>query len=121
MNDFGINILSLSDTIGSSKPDIIEWLFAKLINEFPAVDFGAHLHTHQNNWKEKLDAALKAGCRRYDGALLGFGGCPMAKDDLVGNMPSEKMINYFLHNKQELNIDTDALNNSLQVASSLFL
>lgn len=121
LNDFGINILSLSDTIGSSKPEIIEWLFAKLINEFPQVEFGAHLHTHQNNWKEKIDAALKAGCIRYDGALLGYGGCPMAKDDLVGNMPSEKMINYFLQNNQTVNIDSDALNNSIKVASNLFL
>jgi len=121
LNDFGINILSLSDTIGSSKPEIIEWLFAKLINEFPQVEFGAHLHTHQNNWIEKIDAALKAGCVRYDGALLGYGGCPMAKDDLVGNMPSEKMINYFLQNNQTVNIDSDALNNSIKVASSLFL
>jgi len=120
LNDFGINILSLSDTIGSSKPEIIEWLFAKLINEFPQVEFGAHLHTHQNNWKEKLDAALKAGCVRYDGALLGYGGCPMAKDDLVGNMPSEKMINYFLQNNQAVDIDNEALNNSINVASSLF-
>ena len=121
LNDFGINILSLSDTIGSSKPEIIEWLFAKLINEFPQVEFGAHLHTHQNNWKEKIDAALKAGCIRYDGALLGYGGCPMAKDDLVGNMPSEKMINYFLQNNQTVNIDSDALNDSIKVASNLFL
>ena len=121
LNDFGINILSLSDTIGSSKPEIIEWLFAKLINEFPQVEFGAHLHTHQNNWKEKIDAALKAGCVRYDGALLGYGGCPMAKDDLVGNMPSEKMINYFLQNNQTVNIDSDALNNAIKVASNLFL
>lgn len=121
LNDFGINILSLSDTIGSSKPEIIEWLFAKLINEFPQVEFGAHLHTHQNNWKEKIDAALKAGCFRYDGALLGYGGCPMAKDDLVGNMPSEKMINYFLQNNQSVDIDNEALNNAIKVASNLFL
>jgi len=121
LNDFGINILSLSDTIGSSKPEIIEWLFAKLINEFPQVEFGAHLHTHQNNWKEKLDAALKAGCVRYDGALLGYGGCPMAKDDLVGNMPSEKMINYFLQNNQAVDIDNEALKNAMKVASNLFL
>ena len=121
LNDFGINILSLSDTIGSSKPEIIEWLFAKLINEFPQVEFGAHLHTHQNNWKEKIDAALKAGCVRYDGALLGYGGCPMAKDDLVGNMPSEKMINYFLQNNQAVDIDNEALNNAIKVASNLFL
>jgi hydroxymethylglutaryl-CoA lyase len=120
LNDFGVNILSLSDTIGSSEPKIIEWLFSKLLSEFPSVEFGAHLHTHSHNWKEKLEAAHKAGCNRYDGAMLGYGGCPMAKDDLVGNMPTEKMMNHFKEIKTDKKIDFHALNESFKVASSIF-
>tara|TARA_B100000902_G_C27289625_1_gene906411 strand:- start:523 stop:1371 length:849 start_codon:yes stop_codon:yes gene_type:complete len=120
LNDFGINILSLSDTIGSSEPKIIEWLFSKLISEFPSVEFGAHLHTHAHNWQEKLEAAYKAGCKRYDGAMLGYGGCPMAKDDLVGNMPTERMMNHFKDINKGNKIDFQALNKSYDAASSIF-
>jgi len=105
LNEFGIDILSLSDTIGSSEPKIISWLFSKLISEFPTVEFGAHLHTHPYNWQEKLQAAYSAGCRRFDGAMLGFGGCPMAKDSLVGNMPMEKIITFFNDQNFDLNIE----------------
>ena len=94
LNEFGVKILSLSDTIGSSEPNVISWLFKKLISEFPDVEFGAHLHTHPQSWKEKVIAALEAGCKRFDGALLGFGGCPMARDELVGNMPTEHILQY---------------------------
>ena len=120
LNDFGINILSLSDTIGSSEPKIIEWLFSKLISEFPSVEFGAHLHTHAHNWQEKLEAAYKAGCKRYDGAMLGYGGCPMAKDDLVGNMPTERMMNHFKGINKGNKIDFQALNKSYDTALSIF-
>ena len=120
LNDFGINILSLSDTIGSSEPKIIEWLFSKLISEFPSVEFGAHLHTHAHNWQEKLEAAYKAGCKRYDGAMLGYGGCPMAKDDLVGNMPTERMMNHFRDINKGNKIDFQALNKSYDAALSIF-
>ena len=119
MNEFGINILSLSDTIGSSEPEIIKWLFSKLIDEFPSVEFGAHLHTHSYNWKEKLDAANNAGCKRYDAAILGYGGCPMANDKLVGNMPTEKMLNHF-NNMDNNNINYHALNGVLEIASKIF-
>lgn len=84
----GVKILSLSDTIGSSTPDIITYLFSHLIPEYPHIEFGAHLHTTPTAWFEKVDAAYKAGCRRFDGAIQGFGGCPMAKDELTGNMPT---------------------------------
>ena len=120
MNEFGINILSLSDTIGSSEPKIIEWLFSKLISEFPSVEFGAHLHTHSYNWKEKLDAAYRAGCRRYDAAMLGYGGCPMANDKLVGNMPTEKMLNHFREMDLGNNINYDNLNKVEEAASKIF-
>ena len=120
LNDFGIKILSLSDTIGTSEPQLIYWLFDKLIREFPEVEFGAHLHTHQHNWKEKIDAAIKANCKRFDGAILGYGGCPMAKDDLVGNMPSEKMLEYLIEQKKVSNINTKALKDAVAQASLIF-
>jgi hydroxymethylglutaryl-CoA lyase len=94
-DDFGLNILALSDTIGSSNPKLIEELFTTLIPELPEVEFGAHLHTTPHTWKEKIEAAYDSGCRRFDGAIKGFGGCPMAKDELTGNMPTEKMVSFF--------------------------
>ena len=120
LNDFGIKILSLSDTIGTSEPQLIYWLFDKLIREFPEVEFGAHLHTHQHNWKEKIDAAIKANCKRFDGAILGYGGCPMAKDELVGNMPSEKMLEYLIKQKKVSNINVKALKDAVAHASLIF-
>jgi len=120
LNEFGIDILSLSDTIGSSEPKIISWLFSKLISEFPTVEFGAHLHTHPYNWQEKLQAAYSAGCRRFDGAMLGFGGCPMAKDSLVGNMPMEKIITFFNDQNFDLNIEIAMIKPILKSASKIF-
>ncbi|MBA5794054.1 hydroxymethylglutaryl-CoA lyase [Flavobacterium sp. xlx-214] len=95
----GVTILSLSDTVGSSTPEDIDYLFSNLIPKYPKIEFGAHLHTTPDAWFEKVDAAYKAGCTRFDGAIKGFGGCPMAKDDLTGNMPTEKMLSYFTANK----------------------
>jgi hydroxymethylglutaryl-CoA lyase len=95
----GVKILSLSDTIGSSNPENISYLFANLIPEYSNVEFGAHLHTTAETWFEKIDAAYQSGCRRFDGAIQGFGGCPMAKDELTGNMPTEKMLSYFTQKK----------------------
>jgi hydroxymethylglutaryl-CoA lyase len=99
----GVKILSLSDTVGSSTPEVIDYLFSNLIPKYPNIEFGSHLHTTPDSWFEKIDAAYKAGCERFDGAIKGFGGCPMAKDDLTGNMPTEKVLSYFTSNK----IDTD--------------
>ena len=120
LNEFGVKILSLSDTIGSSEPNVISWLFKKLISEFPDVEFGAHLHTHPENWKEKVTAALEAGCKRFDGALLGFGGCPMARDELVGNMPSEHILHYLIDNKLIKNINQTALQEAQNEALTIF-
>ena len=120
LNEFGVKILSLSDTIGSSEPNVISWLFKKLISEFPDVEFGAHLHTHPENWKEKVTAALEAGCKRFDGALLGFGGCPMARDELVGNMPSEHILHYLIDKKLIQNINQTALQEAQNEALTIF-
>jgi hydroxymethylglutaryl-CoA lyase len=99
LSQMGVKILSLSDTIGSSTPEVIQYLFQHLIPAYPAIEFGAHLHTTPNKWHEKVDAAFKAGCNRFDGAIKGYGGCPMAKDELTGNMPTEKLLSYFTSNK----------------------
>jgi hydroxymethylglutaryl-CoA lyase len=95
LNAMGVEILSLSDTIGSSTPESISYLFSKLIPAYPHIEFGAHLHTNPLHWHSKVDAAYKSGCIRFDGAIQGFGGCPMAKDELTGNMPTEKLLSYF--------------------------
>ena len=99
LSNMGVRILSLSDTIGSSDPESIDYLFSNLIPKYPDIEFGAHLHTTPTTWFEKVDAAYKAGCMRFDGAIQGFGGCPMAKDELTGNMPTEKVLSYFTSNK----------------------
>ncbi len=95
----GVKILSLSDTIGVADGETIAYLFKHLIPMYPNIEFGAHLHTHPDHWYEKVDAAYKAGCFRFDGAIKGFGGCPMAKDELTGNMPTEKLLSYFTTEK----------------------
>ncbi len=90
----GVTIISLSDTVGSSSPKTITQLFSTLIPQYPKIEFGAHLHTSPNTWYDKINAAYHAGCKRFDGAIQGFGGCPMAIDELVGNMPTEKILSY---------------------------
>jgi hydroxymethylglutaryl-CoA lyase len=116
----GVKILSLSDTVGSSTPDVIDYLFSNLIPKYPAIEFGAHLHTVPDKWFEKVDAAYKAGCMRFDGAIQGFGGCPMAKDDLTGNMPTEKMLSYFTANKVDIGLNPMSFQSSYNEATKLF-
>jgi hydroxymethylglutaryl-CoA lyase len=116
----GVKIISLSDTIGSSTPEVIDYLFSNLIPKYPAIEFGAHLHTTPDKWFEKIDAAYQAGCRRYDGAIQGFGGCPMAKDDLTGNMPTEKMLSFFTQQKADTNTSPMSFESAYNVASRLF-
>lgn len=120
LHKMGVKILSLSDTIGSSKPEHISYLFSNLITAYPSVEFGAHLHTHPDTWHEKVEAAYTSGCRRFDGAIQGFGGCPMAKDALTGNMPTEKLLSYFTTNNVDTKIDVLAFETSHNVASRLF-
>lgn len=116
----GISILSLSDTIGSSTPEVIATLFSDLIPRYPAVEFGAHLHTHPRSWFEKIDAAFQAGCRRFDGAVQGFGGCPMALDELTGNMPTEKMLSYFTARQVNTGVKWMAFEAAYNKATELF-
>jgi hydroxymethylglutaryl-CoA lyase len=118
--NMGARILSLSDTVGSSTPEDISYLFKHLIPKYPKIEFGAHLHTTPSKWYEKVDAAYKAGCRRFDGAIRGFGGCPMAKDELTGNMPTEKMLSYFTENKVDSGVQWMVFEASYNKATELF-
>lgn len=120
LSNMGVKILSLSDTIGSSTPEVIDYLFSNLITKYPNIEFGAHLHTTPDSWHEKIDAAYKAGCLRFDGAIKGFGGCPMAKDDLTGNMPTEKMLSYFTSNKIDTNCHAISFESSYNEALKIF-
>lgn len=116
----GVQILSLSDTVGTSTPEVVDYLFSHLIPHYPHIEFGAHLHTTPTTWREKVDAAYKAGCRRFDGAVQGFGGCPMAKDELTGNMPTEKMLSYFTEQKVATGVNWLVFEAAYNKASQLF-
>jgi hydroxymethylglutaryl-CoA lyase len=116
----GVKILSLSDTIGSSTPEVIQYLFSNLIPKYPEIEFGAHLHTTPEKWFEKVDAAYNAGCRRFDGAIQGFGGCPMAKDTLTGNMPTEKLLSFFTFQKEQTNTSPMSFESAYNEATKLF-
>ncbi|MEP6927734.1 MAG: hydroxymethylglutaryl-CoA lyase [Ginsengibacter sp.] len=117
----GIKIISLADTVGIAKPSQISSVTAKVISAFSEIETGVHLHSTNINWQQKIDAALEQGCRRFDGALKGIGGCPMADDELVGNMDSELMIPYFKQLGYLKEINADALTESLRLASEIFI
>ena len=119
LSTMGVKILSLSDTIGSSNPESIDYLFSNLIPKYSHIEFGAHLHTTPTTWFEKVDAAYKAGCRRFDGAIQGFGGCPMAKDELTGNMPTEKLLSYFT-SKQSNQLNALSFESAYNEATKIF-
>jgi hydroxymethylglutaryl-CoA lyase len=112
-----IETIALSDTIGVSEPDNIVPLFSTLSTEYPNIEIGAHFHTTTDKWEEKIDSAYKNGCRRFDSALKGYGGCPMADDDLIGNMPTEKLISYFT---EGLGLNMKEMEKSLEMSSSVF-
>ena len=116
----GVKIVSLSDTVGTSNAETIDYLFSNLIPKYPTIEFGAHLHTTLTKWHEKVNAAYKAGCRRFDGAIQGFGGCPMAKDELTGNMPTEKVLSYLTSEKVDTNVNWMVFEAAYNKASELF-
>lgn len=118
--ELGVNILALSDTIGVSNKENITSMFKDLMQELPDVEIGAHLHSTPNSVREKVSAAYEAGCRRFDGAIKGFGGCPMAKDDLTGNMPTEGMLSYFNESSIGTNIDANEFAKAMQMAMDVF-
>lgn len=120
LSRMGARILSLSDTVGTSTPENINYIFSNLIPKYPEIEFGAHLHTTPSKWHEKIDAAYKSGCRRFDGAVQGFGGCPMAKDELTGNMPTEKILSYFTSKKADSGVNWMAFEAAYNKATELF-
>ncbi|MFT6167100.1 MAG: hydroxymethylglutaryl-CoA lyase, partial [Vicingaceae bacterium] len=117
--NFDLKTFALSDTIGVSEPQIISRLFSTLIKEYPRLEIGAHLHTTPDTWKEKVEAAFKNGCRRFDGALLGFGGCPMAADDLTGNMATENLVSYFKEESVDLGLSNKLFEKAKEQANKV--
>lgn len=115
-----IRILALSDTIGVSTPDSIQYLFTNLIPPYPDVEFGAHLHTTPSSWYEKVHAAYQSGCRRFDSTIKGYGGCPMAKDELTGNMATENLIDYFKLHTIPYTLNEDFLLKAMHAALEVF-
>ncbi len=121
LDKMDIKIIALSDTIGAAEPQTIHYIFNHLIPTFPHIEFGAHLHTVPDTSYVKIEAAIEAGCRRFDAAIKGFGGCPMAKDDLTGNLDTIRLIDFFNRNQIELQgFDTGAFNKSIEIASEIF-
>jgi len=116
----GVSIISLSDTVGSSDGETISRIFKHLIPLYRDIEFGAHLHTTSDSWYEKASAAYFAGCMRFDGAIKGFGGCPMAKDDLTGNMPTEKLITFFNEQKADTGLRAMAFESAYNEALKVF-
>ena len=121
MVDSGIKTISLADTVGIAKPDQIYSMTKYLVELLPQIEIGVHLHSRPDKWKEKLEAAVQAGCKRFDGALKGIGGCPMANDELVGNMNTELMIGYFKEQNLLSALNEEALEKSLQLATEVFV
>jgi len=115
-----VRTISLSDTVGVGNPENIAYLFSGLIPEFPHVEFGAHLHTRPDNWRVKVDAAYNNGCRRFDSAIKGYGGCPMAEDELVGNMATENLLLYFEEKGVETGIDKEFFIAAMQKTGEVF-
>lgn len=120
LSAMGVKTLSLSDTVGTSTAETISSLFTNLTPAYPQIEFGAHLHTTPNTWHEKIHAAYESGCRRFDGAIKGFGGCPMAKDELTGNMPTEKMLSYFTAGKAKNAIKMTSFESAVNASFAIF-
>jgi hydroxymethylglutaryl-CoA lyase len=120
IQQLGVKIVAMSDTVGVASPESINTIFSHLIPALPAVEFGAHLHCTADNWKLKVHAAYAAGCRRFDAALKGFGGCPMAEDELVGNLATENLISYLNENKVNTELDMTAFAEAMMYSSTVF-
>lgn len=120
LNTLDVKIISLADTIGVSTRENITYLFTALTRQYPHIEFGAHLHSNPLSAYEKIDAAIKAGCRRFDGALRGFGGCPMAKDELVGNIATETILKCVHDNGEKTSIDSVLFGQALVESQKYF-
>lgn len=118
--EMGVGIFQLSDTIGVATPASIAYLFGQLLPQYPDLEIGAHFHTQPHNWEEKIATAHQYGCRRFDGALRGYGGCPMARDTLTGNMPTENMIAYLDERGVCPKLDREVLREAMDMAAEIF-
>ena len=121
MSHLGIKIIALSDTVGVAKSEIITELFASLIPQYPNIEFGAHFHATNDTWQMKVQSAYQAGCLRFDGAIGGFGGCPMAEDELVGNINTQNMIQYFENQGVNLGLNRFEFNKSVEISRDIFI
>lgn len=115
-----IMTISLADTVGVANPEIITKLFSTLIPAYPVVEFGAHFHSAPHNWEEKVAAAYDQGCRRFDSAIKGIGGCPMAHDELVGNLATERLLDFSVQHHEQLGLDMAALRAAQEIADRIF-
>ncbi|WP_019949320.1 hydroxymethylglutaryl-CoA lyase [Hymenobacter aerophilus] len=120
LDALGVGIVALSDTIGASTPATIAPAFRELTTAYPEIRFGAHLHTTPDTWHEKVQAAYEAGCRHFDGALGGYGGCPMAADELTGNMPTERLLEFSAQVGLEPGVNLEALNEAVRLNQRIF-
>ena len=120
LSTLGIEIISLADTIGVAQSEQITYLFKSLTSRFTKIEFGAHLHSHPSTGFEKIEAAYNSGCQRFDGAIKGFGGCPLAKDDLVGNMATETILSFLDSRNDAPDINRDEFSLALQMADTIF-
>ncbi len=120
LSAMGVKTIAMSDTVGVAQPDNISYLFNNLIPEFKDVSIGAHFHSATHNWKEKIDAAYNAGCVRFDSAMKGIGGCPMAEDELVGNIATENLVYWCEENNVPLNLNKAAFNTAFGIAGKVF-
>lgn len=118
--DMDIVTISLADTVGMASPETITQLFSTLIKAYPVVEFGAHFHSAPHNWEEKVAAAYSEGCLRFDSAIKGIGGCPMAKDELVGNLSTERLLEFCLQQHEPLQLDLEAFKTAQSIADSIF-
>ena len=120
LDKMNVGIISLADTVGLSDAKRIDYLFQNTIPQFPHIEFGAHLHARPGDIRVKIKAAWEAGCRRFDGAIRGFGGCPMAEDELIGNMATEEMLRFFDEINVETGLNRPAFEQALKMAGSVF-
>jgi hydroxymethylglutaryl-CoA lyase len=121
LSQLGVSIFSMSDTVGVSNPDNISTIFSHLIQAFPTIEFGAHFHSTKETALEKINAAYMNQCIRFDSALNGIGGCPMAQNDLVGNLATEQVIAYFEQQQIDLQLNKVALEEAMLMASRIFI
>ena len=121
LHELGVEYISISDTIGVATPQLIKDLYEVLYEDFPKIEFGSHFHTTPGSWLEKVETAYLNGCKRFDGAIKGFGGCPMAADDLTGNMPTENLIQFFEKNNLDHGLNMDAFKEAYEIANTVFV